>query len=234
VKISRVLFAASLGLLASIAAAAVAPPPPPKPSAGGAADLARDAWRSMAIGICTTGIGEGEGVGPAQLERTCGCATDRFMAGRPTAALPTAGPALAHSELRGPLLSCAFEEGPVLAAAFARRLAETQPVTAPPPVVAPVDGKPVETQAPEPTQPPKRSGSSLRTWLDGLSLPSWLSDSGLPPWAWVLLALLVFLVLRGLKRGGDQRDLIGPPPSMRLGARANQPAPRRADPPQRS
>ena len=99
------------------------------------------------------------------------------------------------------------------------------------------DAKPVETQAdapaPAPADAPKRAGADVQSWLDGLSLPSWLTDSGLPIWAWALLGLIAFTFLRGLLRGGDQRDLIGPPPHMRLGARANPPAPRRADPPQR-
>ena len=112
----------------------------------------------------------------------------------------------------------------------------------PPPVAAPDQPKPVDTAdpaspapapAPAPADAPKRSGADAQAWFDRLSLPSWIADSGMPVWAWVLLGLVAFTFLRGLLRGGDQRDLIGPPPHMRLGARANPPAPRRADPPQR-
>jgi hypothetical protein len=93
--------------------------------------------------------------------------------------------------------------------------------------------KPAEVPAPRTAEAPANALPDFQTWLRGLSLPAWLTDSGLPLWAWVPLAFLGFALLRGLFRGGDQRDLIGPPPSMRLGARANPPAPRRADPPQR-
>jgi hypothetical protein len=97
------------------------------------------------------------------------------------------------------------------------------------------DSKPADTPATAPADSdgPKRSGPDFQTWLNSLSLPGWISDSGLPPWAWVLLVLVVFMVLRGLLRRGERSDLIGPPPHMRLGARANPPTPRRADPPQR-
>ena len=115
------------------------------------------------------------------------------------------------------------------------------PAAEPPPVAAPDQPKPVDTAdpasppapAPAPADAPKRSGADVQAWFDRLSLPAWIADSGMPTWAWVLLGLVAFTFLRGLLRGGDQRDLIGPPPHMRLGARANPPAPRRADPPQR-
>jgi hypothetical protein len=94
---------------------------------------------------------------------------------------------------------------------------------------------PAETRAPAPADAGKRDLPNLRTWLGGLSLPTWLTDSGLPAWAWILLAFLAFMLLRGLFRRDDRSDLVGPPRAMRLGARPSPTPiqPRRADPPQR-
>jgi hypothetical protein len=144
-------------------------------------------------------------------------------------------PARLRELLGSPVLACASEQRPAVAAAVALRLGAPSTVTAPPvAAVPPIDSKPVETQAPDPAEPPKRSGSDLSSWFSGLSLPAWLTDSDLPLWAWVPLGFLGLALLRALFRSGDSRDLIGPPPSMRLGTRHNPPEPRRADPPQRS
>jgi len=75
---------------------------------------------------------------------------------------------------------------------------------------------PSEPAAPQ-AEAPRRPGAEAGSWRD--ALPAWLTDSGLPVWAWGLLAVVAFLVLRGLFRRDDRRDLIGPPRGMRLGAR---------------
>jgi hypothetical protein len=230
VKISRVLFAVLL--IATAGHAAVAPPPPPKPPADGPADPVRDAWRARGVAICVGDMHGAEGVTPDELEATCGCTVDQFMTRLPTPGLPVLAPGRTRALMGGPLVLCASDQRPAVTAAIARQLAAPPPVD-PPPLVGSADSKPVETPLPAPADAAKRSGADSGPGLAGLSLPTWLTDSGMPAWAWSLLILLVFLVLRGLKRGGDQRDLIGPPPNMRLGARANPPAPRRADPPQR-
>jgi hypothetical protein len=52
----------------------------------------------------------------------------------------------------------------------------------------------------------------------------------LPAWAWFAIGFLILLLLGALvRRRDDRRDLLGPPPSMRPGAGAGQPAPRRPD-----
>lgn len=230
-KISRVLFAVLL--IASAGHAAVAPPPPPKPPADGPADPVREAWRARGVAICVGDMHGADGVTPDELEATCGCAVDRFMPRLPTGALPALAPGRVRALMGGPLVLCASDQRPAVTAAIARQLAVAQ-LGDVPPVVASDDSKPVETPLPVAADASKRPGADAQAWPGGLSLPTWLTDSGLPVWAWALLVLFAYLMLRGLKRGGDQRDLIGPPPNMRLGARANSPAPRRADPPQRS
>ena len=229
-KISRVLFAASLALLTTTTHAAVAPPPPPKPPADGGADPDRDVWRARGLAICMGDLVPTEGATTSDLQATCGCALDRVAGSVRSDALPSVDPGSVRTQLGSQLLVCASDRRAAVAAAIARRLAAPPAGDAPPTDAKPVDGAP---PAPEPGEAPKRSGSDSGGWFDGLSLPGWITDSGLPSWAWVVLGVIAFLVLRGLKRGGDQRDLIGPPPHMRLGARANSPAPRRADPPQR-
>ena len=225
-KIVRVLSAVSLALFAAPALAAVPMPVPPKPPAAGESDPARRAWREESVRSCVSGVGEVEGVSGSEIETACGCAADRLAAGRPTEALPTLAPGAVGPEIRGPLLTCAADERPAAAAALVARLA------APAPADLPSDGaKPADTSAP--SEAPNRSAPDIRAWFDGLSLPGWIADSGLPTWAWVILGFVAFMVLRGLFRRGERSDLIGPPPNMRLGARANPPAPRRADPPQR-
>ena len=227
-KIVRVSFAVSLALLAAPALAAVAPPPPPKPPAEAGADANAESWRGQAIGICVGDLRDAEGVGPDELEAVCGCAVDRLMAAQRGQSLPVPAPGQARAALRGELLGCATARRPAIAAAIARRLAE------PPPVLPPtLESKPTGDSEPVPAESPKREGGDLGAWFSGLSLPAWLTDTGLPTWAWGILAAIAFLLIRGLFRRDDRRDLAGPPRSMHLGQRVS-PAPRRADPPQRS
>lgn len=228
-KIVRVPFAVSLALLAAApAAAAVAPPPPPKPPAGDGADFVRNEWRGQAIGLCVGALREPEGITPDELDTMCGCAVDRFMTGRPTGALPPLASEVIWTRVRGPLLGCASGQRPAVAATLARRLAELPAAYVPAP-----DSKPSGPSGPTPAEAPKPPRASLSSWFEGLSLPSWLSSSGLPVWAWGVLGLLAFLLLRGLFRRDDRRDLVGPPRAMRLGQSPTPQSPRRADPPQR-
>jgi hypothetical protein len=228
VKLVRVPFAVSLALLAAAPAhAAVAPPPPPKPPAEGADDPGRDAWRARGVAICMGEMLPAEGVSVEEVQATCGCALDRFATSQAGEALPSIDPGIVRAQLQGPLAACAAEQRSAAAAALARRL-----VQGPQPLVTPGDSKPVDATVPAGADAPKPALPDLRTWLAGL-LPSWLTNSSLPSWAWAMLAVLGFLLLRGIFRREDRRDLVGPPPAMRLNARANPPAPRRADPPQR-
>ena len=234
-KIVRVPFALSLALLAVPTGLAAAVPPPGKPPAPGAADPDRDAWRGQAVGLCVADLAGLDGVTPDEREATCGCTIDRFMAGKRTDALPALSPRDFRTSIGSALLSCASTQRMAVVSAVARHLAEP-----PPPDAAPVPtggGKPADSEEPGSASTGADSSSKslpdFGTWLSNLSAPAWVTNSGLPSWAWAILAMIAFLVLRGLRRGGDQRDLIGPPPNMRLGAKANSPAPRRADPPQR-
>lgn len=227
-KLVRVPFAVSLALLAAASAhAAVAPPPPPKPPAEGAADPDREAWRARGMAICMGDMLSAGGVSAEEVQTTCGCALDRFAASQAGEGLPPIDSGAVRAQFQGSLLACAAGQRTAAAAALARRLAQpTQPL------VPPGDSKPVDSTAPPGADAPKPALPDLRTWLAGL-LPSWLTNSSLPAWAWGMLAVLGFLLLRGLFRREDRRDLVGPPPAMRLNARANPPSPRRADPPQR-
>jgi hypothetical protein len=223
-KIARIPFAAALALLAAPVPAAVAPPKPP---AEGGADLARNEWRGRAIGLCVAAMRSPEGVTPDELESICGCGVDRLMAGQATGALPALAPEGVGTELRGPLLACVSDESPAAAAALASRVAGLAQ-----PPQADAEAKPADTalpvSTPAPAEAPKRSAADLGAWLSG-----WIGESGMPVWAWGALALIAFLLLRGLVRRDARRDLIGPPSSLRPGARPVAPRPRRPDPPQR-
>lgn len=203
-----------------LAALAAAPVLAQKP---GAADPERDGYRDRGVALCVADLQAAEGAAPDDVEAICGCAFDRFMPRWPTGALPALGPGRLQPVMGGDLLSCAGERRPALAAAVARRLAVAPPpyAEAPPPV-AEEGGKPVDA-----ADTPERSAGDLRTWWNGLSGPRWLTQSDLPLWAWVLLALFVFLFLRGLLRRREERDLDGPPPWMRPGGRPPGPPPRR-------
>lgn len=231
-KIVRASFGLSLALLAAAPAwAAVAPPKPPAP---GGADQGRDQWRGRAVEVCVIGMRGTDGASAAEIEATCGCAADRLLARWPGVSPPP----LPLQDIRtlnsGDLLACAADQRPELVAAVARRETELAMAGAQPPAAADA-AKPADSAAPAPAPPeaPKRDGPDLRARLDSLSLPAWITDSGLPAWAWLVLAMLAFLLLRGLFRRNDRRDLIGPPPGMRLGQRPPQPQPRRPEPPQR-
>ena len=224
----RVSFALSLALLAALPAlAAVEPPPPPKPPATDGPDASRDSWRGRTIGICVGDLNGAEGVGPDDLEAVCGCAADRLTARRGAAlTVPAAGET--RTFLGGELIACAAERRPAVAAALARRIAE-----APPTLPPSLDSKPTVPPEPAPDEAPKRTERSFSEWLGTLSLPAWLTGTDLPTWAWGMLAAIAFLLIRGLFRRDRRSDLEGPPRSMHLGQRVS-PAPRRADPPQRS
>ena len=112
--------------------------------------------------------------------------------------------------------------------AAAPAFAAVEPSKPPPSASTSNDAGPAETSeatAP-PADAPKRPNADTGSWRDSLPLPAWLTDSGLPVWAWGLLGLVGFLVLRGLLRRDDRRDLIGPPRGIRLGARPAPPAQR--------
>ena len=228
-KIVRVSFALSLSLLAAPPAfAAVALPPPPKPPADAGSAFERNSWRGQAIGICVADLGGPDELTADELEANCGCAVDRFMAGQRGATLQPIARGETRTTLGGELIACASEQRPAVAAALARRLAE-------PPSTLPqaLDSKPPADSAAAPAEAPKRTERSFSEWFGSLSLPDWLTGPGLPTWAWAILGAIAFLLIRGLFRRDDRRDLAGPPRSMHLGQRVS-PAPRAADPPQRS
>jgi hypothetical protein len=232
-KIARIPIALSLALFAALPVIAAAVPPSGKPVAAGEADSDRDAWRGRAVAMCVSDLSSLEGVTPDEREATCGCTIDRFMAGKRTDDLPAFSPRDYRMTIGSALLSCASTQRIAVVTAVARHLADAPMVREPPaPVVA--DGKPTDAQDQgSAATRPDRPLPDFGTWLSSLSLPDWVTNSGLPSWAWAILATIAFLVLRGLRRGGDQSDQIGPPPSTRFGAKANTPTPRRPDPPQR-
>jgi hypothetical protein len=192
----------------------------------GADDPERDHYRGQGISMCVAELRAVEGITPDDLEAVCGCAFDRFMPGRETAALPRIGPRRMIRLLAGPLVGCAVAQRPELGTAVARHVvaAPNAPAIepAPPPVAAPTaaadDKRPLDPAAGGP-------GLDPSAWLDGLSVPSWLTGGRLPRWAWLPLGALA-LALLGLffrRRDGD-RDLDGPPPHMRA---RTDPPPRR-------
>ena len=141
-------------------------------------------------------------------------------------------PVEAEGELkiaRIPLAALALALSAVpLAAAVAPSKPPPTEAPAAPAAPAPDEAKPAAAPAPsrDSPQPAPRTGPDLSTWLN-----AWIADSGMPLWAWAGLAMVAFLLLRGLLRRGDRRDLIGPPPSLQRGTRPTPPNPRRPAPP---
>ena len=141
-------------------------------------------------------------------------------------------PVEAEGELkiaRIPLAALALALSAVpLAAAVAPSKPPPTEAPAAPAAPAPDEAKPADAPVPsrDSPQPPPRTGPDLGAWLN-----AWIADSGMPLWAWAVLAMVAFLLLRGLLRRGDRRDLIGPPPSLQRGARPTPPNPRRPGPP---
>jgi len=126
-------------------------------------------------------------------------------------------------------LALALSAVPLAAAVAPSKPPPTDAPAAPAaPAPAPDEAKPADAPAPsrDSLQPPPRTGPDLGAWLN-----AWIADSGMPLWAWAGLAMVAFLLLRGLLRRGDRRDLIGPPPSLQRGARPTPPNPRRPAPP---
>jgi hypothetical protein len=238
VKIVRVPFAVALALLAAAPAYAAIPAPPKPPADGRVADDPdREAWRNRGMAVCLGEMLPTEGASAGEVRAACGCALDRLAADNPPYALPPIDPAGVRTQLGAPLIACTTARRPALAAAFARRLAQSSIADAAPPADAdgakPAAPTPSEAAGPAPAEPPKRAGPDRGSWLDSLSLPAWITGSGLPAWAWLVLALGAFLLLRGLLRRDDRRDLIGPPPGKRLGQRPPPPPPPRVQPPRR-
>lgn len=213
----RIVFA-SLAPLAVLAAAPLAA----KPQGGQPLDPAREYYRGDGVTLCVAEMRTVESVTWEEQEILCGCAFNRFMPGRATAALPRLDRGGFIRVMGSELLACAAGENADLAARVARRLAQA-PAAAEPPVLVPIAPAAGAGAAPDKPEP---SGSGrdfdFRAWLGGLSLPGWLA--GLPLWAWLPIALLVFALLRALIRRRDPRqDLLGPPRSMRPGGRLGPP-----------
>jgi len=124
-------------------------------------------------------------------------------------------------------LALAFSAAPLAAAVAPSKPPPTEAPAAPA-APAPDEAKPAAAPAPsrDSPQPPRRASPDLGAWLN-----AWIADSGMPLWAWAGLAMVAFLLLRGLLRRGDRRDLIGPPPSLQRGTRPTPPNPRRPAPP---
>jgi hypothetical protein len=201
--IARAAFAVFATLLAAAPLAAQ------KPTAD-EADPVRARYRDRALAVCVVDLAAVERFTAETRESVCGCAVGRFMPRWPTGDLPMIEGARVPPTMGGDLVACAGEEDPALAAAAALRLAQAS-ATPPPVVEAPID-KPQAAPDGEPRFQPR---SERGSWFENLSWPRWLTDSGLPVWALVPLALFVLLFLRGLARRSENRDLLGPPPSMR-------------------
>ena len=174
------------------------------------ADPVRARYRDRALAVCVVDLAAVERSTVESRESVCGCAVGRFMPRWPTGALPLIEGARIPSAMGGDLVACASEEDPRLAAAAARRLAQA-PVSPPTAAAAPVD-KPKASVVQNRKDPPDADSGS---WFEGLSWPRWLTGSDLPTWVLAPLSLFVLLFLRGLTRRSEERDLLGPPPSMR-------------------
>jgi len=206
--------------LAAVAGLALAPPLAAKPPAYDPSDP-RQVYRERGVSTCVAEMRTIPRMTPDDLEAMCGCALDRFMPRWPTGALPPLGPGRMGSVMGSELLSCAAGQDAELAAGVARRLAEAAmqaPPAAPPPASIPMPEAAVPDKRPAPSAPRFDPGA----WLDGLTPPRWLA--GIPLWAWLPIGLLVFILLRALlRRRDDRQDLMGPPRSMRPGARLGPP-----------
>ena len=173
-------------------------------------DPVRVRYRDRALAVCVVDLAGAERFTAETRESVCGCAVGRFMPRWPTGALPMIEGARIPSVMAGDVVACASEEDPALAGAAARRLTQA-PATPPHTVASPID-KPVAPPGDSREESSRRDSGSL---FEGLSWPRWLTDSGLPIWVLAPFALFVLLFLRGLTRRSEDKDLLGPPPSMR-------------------
>lgn len=214
---ARRLLAVSLAALEAAPMAAAKPPAPDSP------DAPREEYRGQGVSMCVAELRGVETITPDQQEMMCGCAFDRFMANRATAALPPLEAGGIARAMGGELLGCAALEDSELAAAVARFVA--QAAMRPPPSPTAV---PLPEAIGEPAKPPPEAdaaGFDLRRWFEGLSVRRWLS--GLPLWAWLPIVLFGLIRIWARFRGTDsRRDLMGPPRSMRPGTHLGPP-PRR-------
>jgi hypothetical protein len=214
VKLARILPVLSLALLAASAAAKPGAPP---------VGAAADGWRAQAVRVCADGSRD-TNAREGDIDFACGCAADRLIARRPAAAPPPAAPRDLRAFDASDLVECAAQRNQAFATRMVRRVTElamqqatavTPPPAPPPPPTASDEAKPDDAAAPASAEAPKRPDATPGPLFGGLSLPAWLTDSGLPTWALVALGFLVFMVLRGLLRREDRRDLVAAPSSMR-------------------
>jgi hypothetical protein len=196
----------------------VAAPLAAKPPAAGTAPDAGEAYRERGIALCVADLRIVADLGGDDLEGICGCALGRFMDGRAASALPPLGPSRFRGVMESELMACTAELRPDRTGDVGARGFE------PPDAV--FDGKPAP--AGPAADAPKASRVDPGAWLRGFDLRARLAT--VPAWAWFAIAFLILLLLGALiRRRDDRRDLLGPPPSMRPGAGAGQPPPRRPD-----
>lgn len=215
VKIVRFILAVSLAALAA------APLLAAKPIAEDGSDPERETWRGQGISACAAELRRVPGLTPDDLESICGCAFDRFMPGRRTAALPPVAPGRLRGLMEAEIELCTAQIRPGQLAAVAGR-AETPAMLQPTPLPPP----PPEDEAPDKPEPAD-ADFDFWAWLGNIHLPRWLTD--LPWWALILIAPFVLALLAALFRRRDDRDdLLGPPPHMRPGASPVPPTPWRS------
>ena len=192
---ARHLAILSLALLAAPLAAKPGAPPGP----------AEARYRTVAVALCVRQLGTAEGADPGEVEALCGCAADRFIAGRDAAALSALDPAGMPSAFGSEVLGCLSEIRPAAAGTLAAAAMRPPPSSSAPAEPAAAPDKPAageEAAAPAGPGLMDRIGSAFDR----------LSFSSLPRWAWGLIALASLLFLRRLFRRPERDDdLMGPP-----------------------
>lgn len=164
-----------------------------------------------------------------KLVRVLSAASLALLAAAP--ALAAVGGSKPGADSSGPV---ARPEPPAPASQRTIEQATARPDVSPPATddAKPADNAvPADTAAPaESAEAPKPAAAERPSVFANFSLPAWIADSGLPLWAWAILGTFAFLMLRGLFRRRDRRDLTGPPSRTWPAVRPNPPAPRAADP----
>jgi hypothetical protein len=208
-----------------LALPAAKPVSPDEPSGGAAGQPTGQAWRERGVPICVARLRPIRNFTPDDLEAICGCTFDSYLQGHGTEPLPGLETDRVPVALEQQLFNCTARTRPDQRGAVVQ-LGAVWPAGSP--MIArergadsskPVDdvtaGPPAESQA------GGESGGGFLDWVRSITLPDWLTGA---PLLWVALGIFVFgLLILKVRRRDPRNDLMGPPASMRRGARPQPP-----------
>jgi hypothetical protein len=218
----RLAVALPLALLTATALPAAKPVPYERPGRN-LLDEARERYRDTGISVCVADLRRIGSLEPDDLETICGCALDRFMQGRETAALPRIEPGQFPPAMNAHVIGCTSQVRPERTSDVARRNVAVQR-TAPPAVAAPAADAPKPLDDDNVPGDMEGSGDSggFWDWVGTITLPAWLTGAS-ALW-WIAIGIFVFgLLILKVRRRDPRNDLMGPPSAMRRGAPPRRP-----------